>query len=93
MVSEDAVPFRRGTSGSNPSRSTGESASEVNPGVISELSEPGKEPCPAALTIGGRGPWYGWPSPSAIPSRGKPAVQKKEASLPPVRHFSGAKFL
>ena len=26
MVSEDAVPFRRGTSGSNPSRSSGESA-------------------------------------------------------------------
>jgi len=29
VVSEDAVPFRRGTSGSNPSRSSGESGANL----------------------------------------------------------------
>jgi hypothetical protein len=50
VVSKDAVPFHGGTSGSNPSCSTGESASEVNPGVIfAPLAE-----CEAAASRGER---------------------------------------
>ena len=56
MVSEDAVPFRRGTSGSNPSRSSGESsANRLALEILGSVHERGRSPdaVTTAKTAGG----------------------------------------